>query len=108
MGGTGQQENLCQPFKSGSYPLRLTSFLGDAPQAGLGTSAPCLSNVGSCVWCRSVLKALKEQALALLSGDGSCRCSLAGTERKKAPGGFRAEGLEQHTRNHTHKKMPEH
>lgn len=35
MGGTGQQENLCQPFKSGSYPLRLITFLGDAPQAGL-------------------------------------------------------------------------
>lgn len=86
MGGTGQQENLCQPFKSGSYPLRLTSFLGDAPQAGLGTSAPCLSNVGSCVWCRSVLKALKARALALVSGDGSCRCSLAGTERTHLEG----------------------
>lgn len=67
-------------------------------------SAPCLSNVGSFVWCRSVLKALKARALALLSGDDSCRCSLAETERKNAPGGFRAEGLEQHTRDHTHKK----
>lgn len=40
MGGSGQQENLYQPLKSGSYPLRLTTFLGDAPQAELGTLLP--------------------------------------------------------------------
>lgn len=102
IGGSGQQENLYQPFKSGSYPLRLTTFLGDAPQAELGTLLPVHQMlVCSFICCHSVLKA---RALALLSEDGSCRCILAGTERKNAPGGFRAEGLERHAQDHTHKE----
>lgn len=102
MGGSGQQDNLCQPFKSGSYPLRLTTFLGDAPQAELGTLLPVYQMlVCSFICCHSVLKA---RALACLSEDGSCRCILAGTERKNAPGGFRAEGLERHAQDHTHKE----